>query len=168
MLAQCKHIKMKCPEPVEGHQNMNKKQKIVAVSGGFDPLHVGHIELFREAKRLGDVLVVILNNDNWLMKKKTHIFMPQNERAEIIKTLEMVDEVVLTDHEENPEDLSVSATLRAIKPDIFANGGDRKEHNTPEDIVCNELGIEMVFNLGQKIQSSSWLLSDYLKKNNSN
>jgi len=143
---------------------MNKEQKIVAVSGGFDPLHVGHIELFREAKKLGDTLVVILNNDNWLKKKKTHVFMPEHERAEIIKALEMVDDVVLTDHKENPDDMSVSSILRQIKPDIFANGGDRKEHNTPEDVVCDELGIEMVFNLGNKIQSSSWLLSDYLEK----
>ena len=90
--------------------------------------------------------------------------MPEHERAEIIKALEMVDDVVLTDHKENPEDMSVSATLMAIKPDIFANGGDRKEHNTPEDIACSELGIEMVFNLGQKIQSSSWLLAEYLEK----
>src|SRR3989344_2592069 len=148
----------------KGTKDMNKKQKIVAVSGGFDPLHIGHIELFREAKKLGDVLVVILNNDNWLMKKKTHVFMPEHERAEIIKALEMVDDVVLTDHKENPEDMSVSATLMAIKPDIFANGGDRKEHNTPEDIAFSELGIEMVFNLGQKIQSSSWLLAEYLEK----
>jgi len=146
----------------------NNQKIVVAVSGGFDPLHIGHVELFREAKKLGDSLVVILNNDNWLRKKKTHVFMPENERAEIIKALEMVDDVVLTDHEENPEDMSVSATLRAIKPNIFANGGDRKTHNTPEDVACNELGIEMVFNLGNKIQSSSWLLSDYLKKNNSN
>ena len=146
-------------------KHMETKRKIVAVSGGFDPLHVGHVELFREAKKLGDVLVVILNNDNWLMKKKTHIFMPEHERAEIIKSLEMVDDVVLTDHEENPEDMSVSEILRHIKPDIFANGGDRKTENTPEDIVCGELEIEMVFNLGQKIQSSSWLLGDYLKKN---
>lgn len=144
---------------------MEEKKKIVAVSGGFDPLHIGHIELFREAKKLGDVLVVILNNDNWLKKKKRHVFMPENERAEIIKALEMVDDVVLTDHEEDPEDMSVSSILRKIEPHIFANGGDRKEHNTPEDMVCAELGIEMVFNLGDKIQSSSWLLSDYLKKN---
>lgn len=143
---------------------MNKKQKIVAVSGGFDPLHIGHIELFREAKKLGDVLVVILNNDNWLKKKKIHVFMPEHERAEVIKALEMVDDVVLSNHEENPEDMSVSSMLRQIKPDIFANGGDRKEDNTPEDIVCNELEIEMVFNLGHKIQSSSWLLTDYLEK----
>jgi len=147
---------------------MKEKIKVVAVSGGFDPLHVGHVELFREARKLGDRLVVILNNDNWIKKKKTHVFMPENERAELIKALEMVDDVVLTDHGENPEDMSVSSTLRAIKPHVFANGGDRKDGNTPEDAVCEEFGIEMVFDLGDKIQSSSWLLSDYLKKHKSN
>jgi len=144
---------------------MNKKEEvIVTVSGGFDPLHVGHVELFREAKKLGDRLVVILNNDNWIKKKKTHIFMPEHERAEIIKALEMVDDVVLTNHGENPEDMSIAAALRKIRPHIFANGGDRKSDNTPESAVCDELGIEMVFNLGSKIQSSSWLLGDYLDK----
>ena len=129
-------------------------------------MHVGHVELFENAKKLGDKLIVILNNDNWVKKKKNHIFMPENERADIIKALRMVDEVILTDHEENPEDMSVTSTLRKVKPHIFANGGDRKTHNTPEDALCKELEIEMAFNLGRKIQSSSWLLGEYLEKHN--
>jgi len=147
-----------------------KEKKVVAVSGGFDPLHVGHVELFTKAKELGDVLVVILNNDNWILKKKGHAFMPQDERAILIKALEVVDDVVLTDHGEDPEDMSVAATLFKVRPHIFANGGDRtgitSKQAENEAKVCEEIDCEMVFGTGRggKIQSSSWLLGDYLKK----
>lgn len=139
---------------------MAKKLKTVAVSGGFDPLHIGHVRMFQNAKSLGDRLVVIVNNDNWLKKKKGYAFMPEAERKEIIESIKGVDEVVLTTHPKDPKDMSVSEDLRRIHPDIFANGGDRKPHNTPEDIVCKELGIEMVFNVGHggKVQSSSWMI----------
>jgi D-beta-D-heptose 7-phosphate kinase/D-beta-D-heptose 1-phosphate adenosyltransferase len=144
----------------------NKKKKIiVAVSGGFDPLHVGHIELFKKAKSLGDELVVILNNDNWLKKKKNFVFMPQKEREEIIGSLKWVDRVVLTGHNLSSGDVSVSAELRKIKPDIFANGGDRTKNNIPEVAVCEKINCKMVFNVGKggKIQSSSWLLERFFK-----
>lgn len=141
------------------------KKKTVVVSGGFDPIHIGHVRLFKAAKKLGDKLIVIVNNDNWLKKKKSHIFMHQNERREIIECLAEVDQVVLTDHGPNPQDMSVSKELIKIKPDIFANGGDRTATNIPEAPTCKMLGCEMVFNVGQggKIQSSSWLLAKYLK-----
>lgn len=88
----------------------NKEQEIkVAVSGGFDPLHRGHVRLFQEAKKLGDKLIVILNNDNWLKAKKGYAFMPQEERKEVIKAMAMVDEVILTKHPCNPKDMSVCA-----------------------------------------------------------
>ncbi len=137
----------------------------VAVSGGFDPLHIGHVRMFEEAKKLGDRLVVILNNDNWLQKKKGYVFMKEEERAEIIRALRCVDEVMLTLHPENPEDMSVCAELRVLKPDIFANGGDRKSDNIPEVIVCKEIGCELVFEIGRggKVQSSSWLVANYEK-----
>lgn len=143
--------------------NENKKKIItVAVSGGFDPIHIGHIRLFQEAKKLGDKLVVILNNDNWLKKKKGFVFMPAKERKEIIQAISCVDKVVLTRHAKNPKDMSVCAELRRIKPDIFANGGDRKLDNIPEVSVCQAIGCKMVFNVGgKKIQSSSWLLDRY-------
>jgi len=143
-----------------------KEEIVVAVSGGFDPVHVGHVRLFQHAKDLGDKLVVIINNDNWLEKKKGFVFMHQDERAELIRAIGVVDEVIFTDHPEDPEDMSVSEALRKLKPHIFANGGDRKTHNTPEDIVCSELGIEMMFNVGRdgKSQSSSWLLGKFLDK----
>ncbi len=147
---------------------MNKKIRdkkiIVAVSGGFDPIHIGHIRMFERAKALGDRLIVILNNDNWLAAKKHHIFMPEYERKEVIAALRSVDEVILTKHVPNPTDMSVCAELAEIRPDIFANGGDRKLDNIPEASVCEVLGCKMVFNLGDggKIQSSSWLLKKYV------
>ena len=138
-----------------------KKTKIVAVSGGFDPLHIGHVRLFREAKKLGENLVVILNNDNWLRKKKGYVFMRQHERKEIIEALESVDKVIVTGHKRNPTDMSVCAELFALRPDIFANGGDRTKKNIPEVAVCKKIGCKMVFNVGRggKVQSSSWLLA---------
>lgn len=142
-----------------------KKLVVVAVSGGFDPLHVGHVEMIKEAKELGDRLVVILNNDNWLKKKKGHIFMPQAERQEIIEALKNVDRVVLTGHKPNDKDASVCRALEELKPDIFANGGDRVQDNIPEVATCKKIGCRMVFNVGRrgKIQSSSWLVGKYLK-----
>jgi cytidyltransferase-like protein len=139
--------------------------RVVAVSGGFDPVHVGHVRMFAEAKALGDRLVVILNNDNWLVDKKGKVFMPQAERKEVIEALKGVDEVILTKHEPGEYfiDKSVCKVLRALKPDIFANGGDRHGGNIPEYALCEELGIDMAFNVGHggKVQSSSWLLTKH-------
>ena len=150
--------------------NKKKNKKIVAVSGGFDPLHIGHVRMFQEAKKLGDKLIVILNNDNWFKVKGKPVFMSHHERKEIIEALECVDEVVISGHSKNTKDISVSKELLKIKPHIFANGGDRK----PEDVdipsseykVCKKLGIEMVFNVGKggKIRSSSELLREYSKR----
>lgn len=143
----------------------DKKQTVVAVSGGFDPIHPGHIRLFKEAKALGDKLIVILNNDNWLLKKKRFNFMSQKERKEVIEAIKYVDEVVISKHKYDPEDMSVSEELRRIRPHIFANGGDRTKKNVPEDAVCKRIGCEMVFNvgLGGKIQSSSSLVDKAMK-----
>lgn len=148
--------------------DITKKNKriIVAVSGGFDPLHCGHVRMFQEAKNLGDELVVILNNDNWLEAKKGYAFMPQEERREILETISCVDRVVLTKHPKNPKDMSVCKELLGIRPHIFANGGDRHEHNIPEVATCKAMSCKMVFNVGPggKIQSSSWLLGRYKKR----
>lgn len=143
-----------------------KKPVVVAVSGGFDPLHVGHVRLFQEAKKLGDKLIVILNNDNWLLKKKGCFFMPEKERKELIEALQAVDEVVISGHELNPKDMSVCAELKKIKPDIFANGGDRTKKNIPEIAICEAIGCKMIFGVGHggKVQSSSWLLDKYVQK----
>lgn len=140
--------------------------KSVVVSGGFDPIHIGHVRLINNAKKFGDKLIVIVNNDNWLKAKKGFVFMPEEERAEIISNLHSVDEVVVTNHKPKPNDMSVCHELRELKPDIFANGGDRKADNIPEYKLCDELGIEMIFNIGgEKIRSSRKLVADASKNN---
>ena len=138
------------------------------MSGGFDPLHFGHVRMFNEAKKLGDYLVVILNNDNWLRDKKGANFMPEKERKEIIEGLRAVDKVVLTNHKKNEyfTDKSVVKALKKLKPDIFANGGDRVAGNIPEYALCEKLGVKMIFGVGKggKVQSSSWLIEASAKK----
>lgn len=145
--------------------NNEKIKKVVAVSGGFDPVHIGHVRMFNEAKALGDRLVVILNNDAWLRTKKGQEFMGEVERKEIIEAFEAVDEVILTDHILGDSDRSVCRALRQVKPHIFANGGDRKPDDdpVPEVELCKELNIEMFYNVGAggKVQSSSWLLKKH-------
>ena len=152
-----------------------KNKKVVAVSGGYDPIHIGHIRLFQEAKKLGDELVVILNNDNWFRIKGKHFFMPERERKEIIEALKPVDRVILTRHKDlkkvygrSAYEISVCRELKELKPDIFANGGDRFAEDIPEFKLCKELGIKMVFNVGRggKIRSSTELLKEYYKKHN--
>ena len=144
-----------------------KKQVVVAVSGGFDPVHVGHVRLFQAAKKLGDKLVVILNNDNWLMAKKGYVFMPQNERKEILAALAGIDEIVFTEHPRNPQDMSIAKELLKIKPDVFARGGDRYLKNLPEQEIktCKNVGCKIVCNVGKggKVQSSSWLAKKLLR-----
>lgn len=144
---------------------MDKKEIIVAVSGGFDPIHPGHIRMFKEAKALGDKLIVILNNDKWLHKKKKFNFMSQKERKEVIEAIKYVDEVFISKHKHDPEDMSVTEELRELRPHIFANGGDRTKKNVPEDAVCRRIGCKMVFNVGAggKIQSSSSLVDKAVK-----
>jgi cytidyltransferase-like protein len=139
--------------------------KTVAVSGGFDPIHVGHVRLINHAKSLGDRLVVIINNDNWLKKKKGYNFMSEEDRLEIVKNLKAVDDAVLTKHMPNDEDVSVCESIKEVKPDLFANGGDRKADNIPEYELCEKLHIEMEFNVGgDKIRSSSELIDKSKKQ----
>ena len=142
-----------------------KKQIIVATSGGFDPLHIGHVRLFEGAKKLGDKLIVILNNDNWLKLKKGFVFMPEEQRKEIIEAIKWVDEVVISEHESNTQDISISKMLLKIKPDIFAKGGDRNPNDVPipgsEPEVCEQIGCKIVYNVGHggKVESSSELVA---------
>jgi len=132
------------------------KERTVAVSGGFDPLHIGHVRMMEAARELGTRLVVIVNDDAFLMRKKGYVFMKQDERLEIVRALKCVDEAVLA----IDKDQTVCETLRMIKADVFANGGDRKDTgDIPEASVCADLDIEMVFNVGGgKVQSSSHLV----------
>ena len=133
---------------------MSDKNKIrVAVSGYFDPIHVGHLEYLRMAKELGDSLVVIVNNNYQCKLKKGKHFMDENDRVEIVKALRFVDEVFLS----VDKDRTVCKSLEEIKPDIFANGGDRATSEVPETSVCKKFNIKMVDGLGDKIRSSSSL-----------
>ena len=133
---------------------MSDKSKIrVAVSGYFDPIHVGHLEYLRMAKELGDSLVVIVNNNYQCKLKKGKHFMDENDRVEIVKALRFVDEVFLS----VDNDRTVCKSLEETKPDIFANGGDRATSEVPETPVCKKFNIKMVDGLGDKIRSSSSL-----------
>ncbi len=141
------------------------KPVVVAVSGGFDPVHIGHVHLFRDARKLGDKLVVILNDDEWLLRKKGYVFMPQNERKEVLESIRYVDEVVIRE----PRDTyDVCHMLETLDVDIFANGGaDRSnEQDVPEAAICSARNIKMVFNIGDsgKPQSSSWLVQNLAKQ----
>tara|TARA_R110002126_G_scaffold72342_4_gene180782 strand:+ start:1942 stop:2364 length:423 start_codon:yes stop_codon:yes gene_type:complete len=136
-------------------------RKIVALSGGFDPIHVGHVRMIQSAAEMGDV-IVIANSDEWLMRKKGYIFMKYEERQEILNAIKGVYDVVKA----NDIDDTVCETLRYLRPDIFVNGGDRKEGNVPEHILCEDMGIEMKFGVGgdDKPQSSSWLIEKVMNK----
>ncbi len=147
---------------------MKKKPIVVAISGGFDPIHIGHVRYIKESAKLGDELVVIANNDHWLHNKKGFAFMPEKERKEILEAITGVTRVVLTDHKRGEADKSVCRALRKIKPHIFANGGDRKPDRdpVPEVALCEELGIEMLYNVGKggKVRSSSELVREATKR----
>ena len=136
-------------------------RKIVALSGGFDPIHVGHVRMIQSAAEMGDV-TVIANSDEWLMRKKGYVFMKYEERQEILNAIKGVYDVVKA----NDIDNTVCETLRYLRPDIFVNGGDRKEGNVPEYALCEDMGIEMKFGVGgdDKPQSSSWLIEKVMNK----
>jgi len=130
---------------------------IVATSGYFDPLHVGHLDSFEKAKELGDKLIVILNNDKQTCMKKGKPFMSQEDRIKILKSLKCVDEVVLS----IDEDTTVCKTIEMIKPNIFAKGGDRKTGEIAEQFICDKIGCKVICGLGDKIRSSS----EFIKQN---
>ncbi len=139
---------------------MTSTKKTVAVSGGFSIIHPGHVRLIKEAALLGDHLLIIVNNDNWLMSKQGYVAMNEEDRMEVVRGLAGENAtVVLTEHAPNDPDRSVCRELRKYRPDIFANGGDRTKETTPEDKVCTELGIEQRYGVGAggKVQSSSWI-----------
>ena len=124
---------------------------MICVSGGFDPLHSGHLEMLRAASEHGE-LTVILNSDGWLLRKKGFVFLPWKDRAAIISDLRYITNVSAVDD----ADGTVCEALSRLKPRAFANGGDRKVDNSPELAVCQKLGIEMLWNMGGgKTDSSS-------------
>lgn len=138
------------------------KKKAIIVSGYFNPLHKGHIEYFIKASKLADELIVIVNNDRQRLLKGAKEFMFEDERCLIISNLKIVDKVFLS----IDKDKTVIKTIEFIHKElsqsyklIFGNGGDQNNSTIPEVNICKKLGIKMVDNLGEKIQSSSWLLN---------
>ena len=128
---------------------------IVVASGYFSPLHSSHIEYLELSKALGDILIVVVNNDKQEKLKKGSIFIECSERLKIIKALKCVDMTV----EAVDQDRSISKTLSILRPNIFTNGGDQFNNNIPETDICNKLGIKMVDGLGEKKQSSSAIIA---------
>ena len=131
-------------------------ETIACVSGYFDPIHIGHIEYFKNAKKCADKLMVIVNNDEQATLKKGRAFMPADERIKIIQELHCVDYVFKS----VDTDRTVCKSLSVVepRPTYFCNGGDQNNNSIPETGICEELGIELVDGLGDKIQSSSWLI----------
>ena len=130
-------------------------ETIVCASGYFNPITVGHIEYLQRSKDLGSKLIVIVNNDKQSLLKKGTSFMPEEERLKIVRSLECVDAAILS----ADEDRTVCKTLKLIHPHIFTNGGDQFNDAIPEKSVCEEMGTKLADGLGDKIQSSSWLLA---------
>ena len=143
---------------------MQKPTKIVLVTGGFDPIHSGHIEYFKAAKELGDVLIVGLNSDAWLARKKGQPFMPFTERQSIVENLKMIDHCILYDDSDGSS-IEAIKNVRLMYPKaeiIFANGGDRTAVNIPE---MNHMDKNLTFKFGvggsNKKNSSSWILEEW-------
>ena len=140
--------------------------KVVLVTGGFDPLHSGHLQYFKEAKKLGDVLHVGLNSDEWLSRKKGRPFMPFSERVTILEALEVVDKVISFD---DTDDSACGAIYKTMATNanveiVFANGGDRNNENTPEYKIYGGMnGISFAYGIGgsNKKNSSSWILDEW-------
>jgi D-beta-D-heptose 7-phosphate kinase/D-beta-D-heptose 1-phosphate adenosyltransferase len=129
----------------------------IMVSGGFDPVHAGHIRMIRDASKYGNV-IVIANSDTWLHEKKGFVFMDFNQRAEILNSIKGV---VLVDSVDD-SDGTVCEAIRRLQPTYFANGGDRGKTNTPEQDVCEELGVELLWSIGgdEKVAASSELIKN--------
>jgi cytidyltransferase-like protein len=142
-------------------KSSENERPTIMVSGGFDPVHAGHIRMIRAAAKYGDV-IVIANSDAWLHEKKGFVFMDFNQRAEILNSIKGV---VLVDSVDD-SDGTVCEAIARLRPTYFANGGDRGKHNTPEQNVCDDLGIEMLWSIGgdEKVAASSDLVNNVVGK----
>jgi cytidyltransferase-like protein len=144
-----------------------ESKKIVITSGYFNPLHIGHINLIRKAKELGDYLVVIVNNDEQVSIKGSFPFMPEQERIEIVKALRYADDVILAIDKDTSVARSLELVAKKYPGDLyFAKGGDRNLYNIPnqETKACQEYNIKVINGVGgDKAQSSSWLIKNVSK-----
>ena len=137
------------------------KKKLIIVSGYFNPLHKGHIEYFHMAKSQGDRLFVIINNDYQRKLKGSKEFMQQEERLIIVGELKIVDDAILSIDNDSTVKKSIEKIYKLFSTEFdlfFANGGDQNNDTIPEIEVCNKLGIKLIDGLGDKVQSSSWIL----------
>ena len=142
-------------------------EKVSLVTGGFDPIHSGHIAYFERAKDLSDYLVVGLNTNEWLTRKKGQYFLPWIERADIIRHLNMVDAVISWNDEDDSACGAIAKCLEISENVIFCNGGDRIKTNTPEiEGYGDDPRVEFKFAIGgeDKMNSSSWILNDYFNR----
>jgi cytidyltransferase-like protein len=139
-------------------------KKIVLITGGFDPLHSGHIAYIKAAKALGDILVVGINSDAWLTRKKGAPFMPFKERAAVIRAIQGVDFVIDFDDADNSAKQAIWMVRQSYPTDkiVFCNGGDRTQENIPE-MATDDTNIDFVFGVGgkDKANSSSWILQEW-------
>ena len=137
---------------------MSRRPVIVCVAGGFDPLHIGHIKHLKKAKEFGDFLIVLVSNDDDMSRKKGYCFMPIKERIAIVKSIRYVDKVIET----MDSDGTQAKTIRFLRPDIYAKGGDRTPDNMPENEVqaCYEVGCTFKYGIGKIENSSSRLVKD--------
>ena len=136
-------------------------KKAIIVSGYFNPLHKGHLELFEKAKEAGDALIVIVNNDKQREMKGSKLFMDEQERVQIIRALSIVDMAWISIDEDSTQNETLKLMFGKFNETYklaFANGGDQNNNTIPERQVCDQYGIELIDGLGDKIQSSSWLL----------
>jgi cytidyltransferase-like protein len=147
-----------------------KPMRVIVISGYFNPIHSGHIDYIKSAKQRGDVLVVIVNNDNQVELKGSVPFQNENERFKIVNNIKGVDRTVLSIDEDSTVCESLRMVYKTYEDDpffhqmFFCNGGDRKEGGVPEDILTEELGINMLYNIGgEKVQSSSELIKNAAK-----
>ena len=145
--------------------NIDWRKSVIILSGGFDPVHKGHMRMFREAANLGHQVIVGLNSDEWLTRKKGKPFMKWEERAEILESCKFINQVLpMDDTDDTAKDIIVKVSKLYNNEDFniyFANGGDRGKGNVPELSVCKDFNVTMLWGIGGgKIQSSSWLIEN--------
>tara|TARA_Y100000592_G_scaffold83109_1_gene132519 strand:+ start:1758 stop:2225 length:468 start_codon:yes stop_codon:yes gene_type:complete len=135
---------------------------VIVLSGGFDPMHVGHLRMIQESAKMAQIVVAGVNSDEWLMRKKGYVFMPHEERVEMVQGTRGVSKAMAFDDDDNSA-CDLLRRVRALWPNFkvaFANGGDRTSDNIPEIPVADELGVHLIWGVGGgKVQSSSDLVN---------